>query len=455
MRDGGRPLAVTTAGAFVDEPAEVVHLGQTVGARERREGRGDQRQVEGGGSTDLGGQLHDARVAGEAAALLGTGAEVGTGRRRQPRVELGQAAPGPHGGQRGGQAALGRRGVVGVGGGDATDVVAGGQLGQGVVAGRVERVAVVPQLDEDAVAPEGVDQPVQLAAGSGRAVVDECPGHGSLAAAGQRPHVAGGVAGDVGQRELRRPLLPCQVAEAERAGQAAVAGGAVGQQQQVVAVGVGGVVVGDAAGGDLGERVALVLGRAGFGGQAGGEGDLGAEHGRQADGPGRFGEPDDAVEAVVVGEGEGVEAQAGGLGGQLLGVGGTVEEREVGVAVQLGVGITAPVRRSTPYSPGSNGWRLRLHAGPSPPAFHDGLPGARPSRPVPPRAGQGGLELGPGPRRVVEAHSPQYRTPVRRTQVRQLPPECFQPDPLSIRLRRISGAGGRTRRAGGRPDRPT
>jgi hypothetical protein len=27
------------------------------------------------------------------------------------------------------------------------------------------------------------------------------------------------------------------------------------------------------------------------------------------------------------------------------------------------------------------GWRRRLHAGPSPPAFHDGLPGARPSRP--------------------------------------------------------------------------
>ncbi len=275
---------------------------------------------------------------------------------------------------------------------------------------------MVPQLDEDAVAPEGVDQPVQLAAGSGRAVVDECPGHGSLAAAGQRPHVAGGVAGDVGQRELRRPLLPRQVAEAERAGQAAVAGGAVGQQQQVVAVGVGGVVVGDAAGGDLGERVALVLGRAGFGGQAGGEGDLGAEHGRQADGPGRFGEPDDAVEAVMVGEGEGVEAQAGGLGGQLLGVGGTVEEREVGVAVQLGVG-----HRTGPPLDAAGLERLALAAPRRPVAA--GVPRRAARCPTVATggrrgAGEGGLEFGPGPRRVVEAHSRQYRTPVRRTQVR-------------------------------------
>src|SRR3954470_15114147 len=40
---------------------------------------------------------------------------------------------------------------------------------------------------------------------------------------------------------------------------------------------------------------------------------------------------------------------------------------------------TPPSRRSTPSA--WNGCRRRLHAGPSPPAFHEGLPGARPSRP--------------------------------------------------------------------------
>ena len=66
-----------------------------------------------------------------------------------------------------------------------------------------------------------------------------------------------------------------------------------------------------------------------------------------ADGPGRLGEADDAVEAVVVGEGEGLEAEAGRLLGQLLGVAGAVEEAEVRVAVELGVGHRPPGRRST------------------------------------------------------------------------------------------------------------
>ena len=37
--------------------------------------------------------------------------------------------------------------------------------------------------------------------------------------------------------------------------------------------------------------------------------------------------------------------------------------------------------RSTPAG-ASNGWRFRLQPGASPPEFHDGDPGARPSRPV-------------------------------------------------------------------------
>ena len=159
-------------------------------------------------------------------------------------------------------------------------------------------------------------------------------------------------------------------------------------------MGIGSVAVGHPAGGHLGQRVGLLAGHLLRGAEAGREGDLGAEHGRHPDGAGRLGEADDAVEAVVVGEGEGLQAQPGRLGGQLLGVRRAVEEREVGVAVQLGVGhrAVAPLD-AVDASGGWNGWRRRLHAGPSPPAFHDGLPGARPSRrPTCPESG--GLELG-------------------------------------------------------------
>ena len=260
----GAALAVATAGPVLDDAAQVLHLGQPVRARERRQRRGDERQVERRRPADLGGQLDDAGVAGEAAALLGARAQVGAGRRRQPRVELVEAAAGPHGGQRGGQAALGRRGVVGVGRGDAADVVAGGQLGEGVVAGRVERVAVVPQLDEHPVAPER-RRPARRS--SRRAAA----GPSATSAAGTAPlrqpvstqTCPAVLRATSAKRELRRPLLPRQVAEAERAGQPGVARRAVGEQQEVVAVGIGGMAVGHPAGGHLGQRLGLLAWRPG------------------------------------------------------------------------------------------------------------------------------------------------------------------------------------------------
>ena len=322
---------------------------------------------------------------------------MGAGRSGQPRVELVEAAPGAHGGERGGQAALGRRGVVDVVGGDAAEVVAGGELGEGVVARRVERIAVVPQLDEHPVAAERLDQALQLASGGGRPIGDERRRHRTLAAPGEHPHVAGGVAGDVGERELRRPLLPRQVAEAQRPRQAGVAGGPVGEQQEVVAVRVGGVTVGHQPGAHLRRGRFLGQDHRLLGGEARCQRDLGAEHGRHADGPGRLGEADDAVEAVVIGDGERFQPEPGGLGGQLLGVRGAVEEREVGVAVQLGV-------RDVTGAPLD---ALRL----------EGLAATAPRRPVtagvPRRAArrtsiapatrERGLQLAPRPRRVVEA----------------------------------------------------
>ena len=53
---------------------------------------------------------------------------------------------------------------------------------------------------------------------------------------------------------------------------------------------------------------------------------------------GRGGESDDAVETLVVGDGEAAEAKLEGPLDEVLDRRRTVEEREVGVAVELGVG---------------------------------------------------------------------------------------------------------------------
>ena len=172
-RQGVGPGAVATGGPLLHQLPQVAHLGVAVGAGEGREGRRDQRQVEGGRPPDLGRPLHRAGVAGEAAGHLRPRAQVGATGGRQPGVQLVQAAPGPHRGQRGGEGPVGRGGVVDVAAGDAGHVVAGGQLGQGVVAGRVQGVPVVPQLDGDPVPAEGLHQPAQLPPGGGRAVLQE------------------------------------------------------------------------------------------------------------------------------------------------------------------------------------------------------------------------------------------------------------------------------------------
>ena len=136
---------------------------------------------------------------------------MGTGSGWQPRVEFGEAAAGADGSESCGQTALRRGGVVGVGGGDATDVAPDGELGEDIVAGRVERVAVIPQLDEDAVAPKGIDQAVELAGCGGRSVGDQGGGNRPFAATGERPHVAGDDTGDVGEGELWCALLTGEV----------------------------------------------------------------------------------------------------------------------------------------------------------------------------------------------------------------------------------------------------
>ena len=76
-------------------------------------------------------------------------------------------------------------GVVHVVGGDHLDAGARRDRGERVVAVPVERVAVVPQLHEHAVAPERGDEPVERAARRGRDRREQRARHRALAAPGE------------------------------------------------------------------------------------------------------------------------------------------------------------------------------------------------------------------------------------------------------------------------------
>ena len=319
----GAGRAVPLGCAPHGELPQPAHLGVAVGHRVVGEVGGHQAKVEGAVAADLGRPLHHARVAGEAAGLLGARPQAGRGRRRQPAVELVEGAAGPHRGQRGGEGTPGRGGVVDVVGGHHVDPGFEREGDEGVVAGRVEGVAVVPELDGHAVAAEGVDEMVELPGGGSRPAVDKGGGHGALPATGEHlpPPAVPWLTCDCGQvleSRFGKALLPgAHVGGAGGAAEAGVAVGVAGQHQQVAALGVGRALLRPA-------------------GQV--EGELGAEDGGHVEGGRRLGEADDAVEAVVVGEGQGLQPQPGRLLGQFLGVGGAVEEAEVGVTVQLGVG---------------------------------------------------------------------------------------------------------------------
>ncbi len=251
------PLAVAAAGPVLGDAAEVLHLGQARRAEERGQVRRDERQVERRGPADLCRPLDHPRVATEPAHLFGAGPEVGTGGRGEPRIDLVEAAPRPHRRQGARQLALGRCGVVDVVGRHALHAFPVGELGERIVAGGVERVAVVPELHQHPVAPERLDQPPQLTTGRGRTVGHQRRRDRTLAAAREHPGVTGQRRGHIFEGELRRTLLPGEVADAERPRQSCVPVGPVGDGQQVRAVGVGGVRVGHETGADLGDRVRL------------------------------------------------------------------------------------------------------------------------------------------------------------------------------------------------------
>ena len=278
-----------------------------------------------------GGGVDGARPAGEPRGHLRPGAQVLAGPGRQPAVQLVQAAAGPHRRHRGGQRPARRAVVVRGGGGDDRQPLLVGERGERLVPLVGERVELVGQLDGDVVAAEPVDQLGQRPPRRARAKVpapafERLP-HRALAAAGEDQPVPVGRLGELVD-VVDRPALraAAQLRLPDRPRQRGVAGRVAGEHQQV---GAGRVGVPD----PRGDRT-LGLG----GGHRHVQVQFGAEHGGQAQRVGRLGEPDDAVHAVVVGEGECVEPEATASSASSSGRRSAVEEAERRVRVQLGVG---------------------------------------------------------------------------------------------------------------------
>ena len=117
---------------------------------------------------------------------------------------------------------------------DDAEVTAHRESGQGVVARRVERVVVVEQLDDDVLAAEPLDEPVELSRGRNRTGFDEGSRHGSLATTRQDEEVAAGELGQPVEVVPRATLLAAgEMALADGAGKARVALGIAGEDDQV------------------------------------------------------------------------------------------------------------------------------------------------------------------------------------------------------------------------------
>ena len=232
-----------------------------------------------------------------AARHLRPAAQVGRARQVEPAVHLGQAAPGPDGRHRRGQPVPLRGGVVDVVGGD--DAAGRGRR-PARRAGRWSRRRREPRSissTSDVLEPEQRGQPVELLGRRGSPPLAQRLPDRALAAAGQHQPVAAAALGQLVEVVDRAALLvAAQLGVGDRRGQPVVALDAARQHQQVAALGVGHAVL-----------------RAGEP-----EGELGAVDGRQVVAPLRgLGEQRRAVEAVVVGDRERVQAEPDRLLDQL------------------------------------------------------------------------------------------------------------------------------------------
>ena len=144
----------------------------------------------------------------EALRHLRSRAQVRGAGRRQPPVDLVEAAPGPHRRQRRGQREPLGGGVVRGRGGDRGQPGVGGEVGQRVVPLGVGGQAVVGELDGHVLGAEQLDEPAQLPRGRLRTAAAQRLRHRALPAAGQHQHLARGLGDHLVQVVDRAALLP-------------------------------------------------------------------------------------------------------------------------------------------------------------------------------------------------------------------------------------------------------
>jgi hypothetical protein len=187
-----------------------------------------------------------------------------------------------------------------------------GHFGEVVVVGRVVREPVVDQLDGDVSPPEPVDQPGQLGARGRGSVARQGTADGAFAAAAQHDDVPGQLVDQVFDVVDRAPLLAAgELRAGDHPAEPAVALLLPRDHQQVRP-----------------RRIRLTALR-----RRECEGQLGPEPHPDTEFAGGVVEPDRAVHPVEVGQHQRVELQPGRLFDEGLGVGGPVEEAEVGVDV--------------------------------------------------------------------------------------------------------------------------
>ena len=300
--------SVAGAAAFGDEAAQIrLPLG-LIGHRSLRQVGSGRGEDEGAFPTDPHRIVQG--LPREACEHLLTGVDACARRRRQPSGQFVQGLPRPHRGAHLGRLPRGPSGEVdGIAGHDrqTRPLCQIAEVAQPFV---VIRGSVPAEFDGDPVGSEECGEFAQSAESA--VIVAQRSPQRTFAAAGE-DHPVAVFCREFFEAEEWAVLLTAQIRLGDGLRELVVALDAVGEDEQVGGVGVG-------LAGDL-------LGQT--------DGQLGAEHGVQSHLGGGVGEADGAVESVVVGQRQGGQSGGGTGGDERFGVGGSVEEAELGMHMQL------------------------------------------------------------------------------------------------------------------------
>ena len=237
--------AVPHERARLGDLAQIPHLVEPVRAREGRQVRGDEREIERAPERERGRSLDHAGVPREPRELLGARTQVCARCRGEPPLDVAQAAPCTHRGDGRGELAARRPVIVHVVRRDEVEVRADRELDQRIVARRVERVAVVPQFDHHVGATEARHEVVERAGPGPRPVALERRRHGCFATPGEHhPMIraratCGADGGELIEGGAGCTLFARELRLAQRAREARVAHRVAGEHHQVLALGVG------------------------------------------------------------------------------------------------------------------------------------------------------------------------------------------------------------------------